>query len=179
MHCHMVTVDMHVHILLLQLYFVVFRVQSWYHCTPEKNCECFSGALPWAVHNVSNAHHFNACCIIAHCHRSPPIDHQNSSSTVEPEDPAVCTKRARMMPDSKIYLPSSDVEEYSGNALIKTIARISNPKGMILYLATGWKLYECLVGFKCRNIYRSDNRPSWWPKDLVFSTVSGTIVYSL
>ena len=53
--------------------------------------------------------------------------------TDQPEDPAVGTKRARMMPGSKIVLPSSDVEEYSGNILRSTIFRIANPKG-IYYL---------------------------------------------
>ncbi len=65
-------------------------------------------------------------------HRSPPVDEQNSASTVEtdqPEDPAVGTKRARMMPGSKIVLPSSNVEEYSGIILRGIISRIVNPKG--------------------------------------------------
>ncbi len=69
-------------------------------------------------------------------HRSPPVDQQNSSSTVEtdqPEHPTAGTKRARMMPDSKIVLPSSDVEEYSGTVLRNTVSRIVNPKGMILF----------------------------------------------
>ena len=60
----------------------------------------------------------HALDIIAH--RSPPVDQQNSASTVEtdqPEDPAVGTKRARMMPDSKKVLPSSDVYEYTETAL--------------------------------------------------------------
>ena len=65
-------------------------------------------------------------------HRSPPVDQQNSASIVEtdqPEDPAVGTKRARMMPGSKIVLPSSNVEEYSGIILRGTISRIVNPEG--------------------------------------------------
>ncbi len=73
------------------------------------------------------------CCIIAH--RSPPVEQQNSASTVEtdqPEDPAVATKRAKMMPGSKIVLPTSDVEEYSGNALCSTISRILNLGGSIM-----------------------------------------------
>ncbi len=74
------------------------------------------------------------CCIIAH--RSPPVDQQNSASTVEtdkPEHPAVGTKRARMMSGSKIVLPSSGVEEYSGTVLRSTVSRIVNPKGIILF----------------------------------------------
>ncbi len=74
------------------------------------------------------------CCIIAH--RSPPVDQQNSASTVEtdqPEDPTVRTKRARMMPGSKIVLPSSDVEEYSGKVLQSTVSLIANPRGTILF----------------------------------------------
>ena len=70
------------------------------------------------------------CCNIAH--RSPPVDQQNSASTVEtgqPEDSAVGTKRARMKPGSKIVLPSFDVEDYSGNILCSTILRIANPEG--------------------------------------------------
>ncbi len=76
----------------------------------------------------------NVCCIIAH--RSPPVDQQNSASTVEtdqPEDPTVGTKKARMSPGSKIVLPSSDVEEYSGTVLQSTVSRIANPKGTILF----------------------------------------------
>ena len=77
----------------------------------------------------------NVCCIIAP-HRLPPVDQQNSASAVEtdqPEDPAVGTKRARMMSGSKIVLPSSDIEEYTGNILVNTASRISKPKGMILF----------------------------------------------
>ncbi len=73
----------------------------------------------------------HVCCIIAH--RSPPVDQQNSASTVEtdqPEDPAVGTKRARMMPGSKIVLPSSDANDYSSAILRNTISRIANPKGI-------------------------------------------------
>ncbi len=100
------------------------------------------------------------CYNLIHAHRSPPVDQQNSASTVEtdqPEHRAVGTKRAgskrarmmpgskrarmmmpgskraRMMPGSKIVLPSSDVKEYSGNILRSTIFRIANPKG-IYYL---------------------------------------------
>ncbi len=74
------------------------------------------------------------CCIIAH--RSPPVDQQNSASTVEtdqPEHRAVGTKRARMMAGSKLVLPSSDVEEYIGAVLRSTVSCIVNPKGMILF----------------------------------------------
>ena len=38
-----------------------------------------------------------------------------------------------MMPGSKIVLPSSDVEEYSGTVLRSTVSRIANPKGIILF----------------------------------------------
>ncbi|XP_064391728.1 uncharacterized protein LOC135339526 isoform X2 [Halichondria panicea] len=81
---------------------------------------------------------------------SPPVE------TDQPEDPAVGTKRARMMSGSKIVLPSSDAEDYFGITLRRTIGCIANPKGR-----------------RSRNIYRSDNRPSWWPKDVAFSTVTG------
>ncbi len=119
-----------------------------------------------------------------HAHRSPPVDQQNSASTVEtdqPEHRAIGTKRARMMPGSKIVLPSSDVEEYSGNILRSTIFRIANPKG-IYYLFdynnyyTGRNFFNFLVGVTGihRNFFlKSDNRPSWWPKDVVFSPVRG------
>ncbi len=66
-------------------------------------------------------------------HRSSPVDQQNSASTVEttdqPEDPTAGTKRARMMPVSKIVLPSSDVEGFSEYSLRRTISRIVNPGG--------------------------------------------------
>ncbi|XP_064391662.1 uncharacterized protein LOC135339482 isoform X3 [Halichondria panicea] len=105
---------------------------------------------------------------------SPRVDQQNSASedeTDQPEDPAVGTKRARMMPGSKIVLPSSDVEEYSGNILQTIISHIGNPKGMILF---SYKLCEFLVGQSGgRNAYASYNRPSWWPKDVVFSCLKG------
>ena len=74
------------------------------------------------------------CCVIAH--RSPPVDQQNSASTVEtdqPEDPAVGTKRARIMPGSKIVLPSSDVDEYAGNILQSLVSHIATSKGGILF----------------------------------------------
>ncbi|XP_064391690.1 uncharacterized protein LOC135339495 [Halichondria panicea] len=88
---------------------------------------------------------------------SPPVDQQNSALTFEtdqPEDPAVGTKRARIMPGSKIVLPSSDVDEYAGNILQNTISRISNYKG--------WG----------KNFYTSDC-PSWWPKDVAFAPMTG------
>ena len=103
-------------------------------CKPEKGCGSFLGEMLWAVHYVSNAHQvtdINVCYIIAH--RSPRVDQQNSASedeTDQPEDPAVGTKRARIMPGSKIVLPSSNVEEYSGKILRDTISHIVNPKGM-------------------------------------------------
>ena len=112
--------------------------QRWYHCCkPEKDFGNFLWEMSWAVHSVSNAHQvtdINVCCIIAH--RSPPVDQQNSASIVEtdqPEVPAVGTKRAKMMPGSKIVLPSSDAEEYSGNILQTAMIRIANSKGMILF----------------------------------------------
>ncbi len=76
-----------------------------------------------------------------------------------------------MMPGSKIVLPSSDVEEYIGNILQSTVSRIAKPKGMILF---SYKLCEFLVGQSGgRNAYTSDNRPSWWPKDVVFCCLKG------
>ncbi|XP_064391689.1 uncharacterized protein LOC135339494 isoform X2 [Halichondria panicea] len=83
---------------------------------------------------------------------SPPVDQQNSALT---EYPAVGTKRARMMPGSKIVFPSSDVKEYSGNILQSVMLRIANSKG--------WG----------KNFYTSDNCPSWWPKDVVFAPMTG------
>ncbi len=65
------------------------------------------------------------CCIIAH--RLSLVDQQNSASAVEtdqPEDPAVGTRMTKMV------LPSSDAEEYSGNILRDTFSRIVNPKGI-------------------------------------------------
>ncbi len=67
-------------------------------------------------------------------HRSPPVD-ASTVETDQPKDPAVGTKRARMMPDSKIVLPSSNVEDYYGKRLRSTIGRIANPEGMILLAA--------------------------------------------
>ncbi len=67
----------------------------------------------------------NVCCIIAH--RSPPVDQQNSVSTVEtdqPEDPAV---------GAKIVLPSSDAREYYMSTVCRVISHIVNPEGMILF----------------------------------------------
>ncbi len=113
---------------LLIVHVGFYGVQSWCHCCkPKENFGSFLGELSRAVHNVSsNAHQFIAS-LLMHCRRSPPIDQQNSASTVEtdqPEDPTAGTKRARMMPGSKIVLPSSDVEEYFGIALCSTISRI-------------------------------------------------------
>ena len=74
------------------------------------------------------------CCVIAH--RSPPVDQQNSTVAVEtnrPEYPAVSTKRGRMMPGSKIVLPSSDVDEYAGNILQSLVSHIATSKGGILF----------------------------------------------
>ncbi len=100
------------------------------------------------------------------------VDQQNSASTVEtdqPENPAVGTKRA-WMSGSKIVLPSSDAEQYNGNILLNTVSSIAKPKGMILF---SYKLCEFLVGLSGRNAYTSDNRPSWWPKDVVFCCLKG------
>ncbi|XP_064391664.1 uncharacterized protein LOC135339483 [Halichondria panicea] len=105
---------------------------------------------------------------------SPPVDQQNSSSTVEtdqPEFPAVGRKRPRIMPGSKIVLPSSNVYEYSGNILQSLISRIANSKGVILF---SYSLNsEFLVGWTGRNVYTSGNRPSWWPKDVAFASMTG------
>ena len=106
-------------------------------------------------------------------HRSPSVDQQNSSSTVEtdqPEDPVVSTK---MMPGSKIVLPSSDAEDYSKEILRNTISRITNPKGIILFSYRPKFVFVFLVGKKGKNIHTSRNCPNWWPKDVVFS-VRGT-----
>ncbi len=72
----------------------------------------------------------NVCCIIAH--RSPPVDQRNSASTIRTDQPAVGTKRA-WMPGSKIILPSSDAEQYTGNVLLNTVSSIAKRKGMILF----------------------------------------------
>ncbi|XP_064391676.1 uncharacterized protein LOC135339487 isoform X2 [Halichondria panicea] len=81
---------------------------------------------------------------------SRPVDQD------QPEDQLIGTKRARRMPRSKIVLPSSDAEEYSGKILRGTISRIVNPDG--------WGR---------GNIYTSDNCPSWWPKDVAFTPATG------
>ncbi len=81
-------------------------------------------------------------------HRSPRVDQQNSASIVEtdqPEDPAVGTKRARMMPSSKIVLPSSDAEEYSGNFLRDTISHSVNPRGMNYVLVSKSSLFSLVA----------------------------------
>ncbi len=100
--------------------------------------------------------------------------------TDQPEDPAVGTKRARMMPGSKIVLPSSDANDYSNAILRNTISRIANPiKVIILYAYnnyTGRNFFDFLVGvtgIHSRELFKSDNCPSWWPKDVVFSPVRG------
>ncbi|XP_064391683.1 uncharacterized protein LOC135339490 isoform X2 [Halichondria panicea] len=90
---------------------------------------------------------------------SPPVDQQNSTVAVEtnrPEYPAVSTKRGRMMPGSKIVLPSSDVDEYAGNILQSLVSHIATSKGC-----------------KGKNIYTSDNCPNWWPKDVAFASMTG------
>ncbi len=61
-------------------------------------------------------------------HRSPLVDQQNSAST-DLKDQLIGTKRARRKPRSKIVLPSSNAEEYSGIILRGIISRIANPKG--------------------------------------------------
>ena len=80
------------------------------------------------------------------------------------------------MADSKIVLPSSNAEEYSGIDLRTIISRIVNPKGTCVYhcsLAAGRRLFEFLVGK--RNFYTSDNCPSWWPKDVAFTAPTGMV----
>ena len=54
-------------------------------------------------------------------HRSPPVDQQNSASTVETDQPEV----------PAVVLPSSDVEDYSEYSLRRTISRIVNPGGSL------------------------------------------------
>ncbi len=113
--------------------------------------------------------------MLHHAHRSPPVDPQNSASTVEtdqPEDPAVGTKRAGMMAGSKIVLPSCDVYEYTGNTLRSTISRIADYKSMILFSYRP-KSFDFLVDWRGRNFYTSANRPSWWPKDVAFYPLLG------
>ncbi len=80
-------------------------------------------------------------------------------------------QRERMMSGSKIVLPNSDVEEYSGAVLCSTVLRIANPEGMILFRYTS---FDSPVGRKDRYFYSSDNRPSWWPKDVAFCSITGT-----
>ncbi len=114
------------------------------------------------------------CCIIAH--RSPPVDQQNSASIVEsdqPEDPAVGTKIAWMMPGSMIILPSSDVEEYSGIALCSTISRILIIGGSnnIEFLWAGCVCTYFFVGLRGLSNKKVYNCPNWWPKDVVFSGI--------
>ena len=47
---------------------------------------------------------------------------------------------------------------------------------MGFYLATV-RNSEFLVGWTGRNVYTSGNRPSWWPKDVAFASMTG-IIYS-
>ncbi len=62
-----------------------------------------------------------------------------------------------MMPGSKIVLPSSDVEEYSGNILRSTIFRIANPKGIRIE-----KHLQCekLLGLAGGNTKKRGNKKS-------------------
>ncbi|XP_064391735.1 uncharacterized protein LOC135339529 isoform X2 [Halichondria panicea] len=90
---------------------------------------------------------------------SPPVDQQNSASTVRTnllKDSLIGTKKAKIMADSKIVLPSSDVNEYTGIALRSTISHIVNPTHV--------------KGGNSKEIYKSENCPSWWPKDVLFSS---------
>ncbi len=118
----------------------ILRVQGhreWYHyCTTEKDYGSFLGEMSGAVYNVRLDSHtltdINVCCIIAH--RSPPVDQQNSASTVETNQ-------------SEVVLPSSDVEDYSESSLRKAISRIVNPRGSLF----GYSKY-----FFDFFVYRSD-----------------------
>ncbi len=79
-----------------------------------------------------------------------------------------------MMPGSKIVLPSSNAEEYSGGILRGTISRIVNPKGTCVYDCLAMyrtKFIDNLVGQSNRNFFTRDNSPSWWPKDVAFSNL--------
>ena len=48
---------------------------------------------------------------------------------------------------------------------------------MGFYLATV-RNSEFLVGWTGRNVYTSGNRPSWWPKDVAFASMTGIILTS-
>ncbi len=67
---------------------------------------------------------FSISCTVMHIH--PPTFELCSYRSCMPSlllYAPVDTKRARMMPGSKIVLPSSDVEEYTGNILQSTVSR--------------------------------------------------------
>ena len=176
---------------------------SWRNVRSSTQCKCGIATLLQILKCVLNRRYLNT--VLRCTCRSPPVDQQNSASTVasfpgrvvskitlgngneatstvetdQPEDPAVVTKRvgtkrARMMPGEKIVLPSSDVYEYTGNILQGTISRVLNCEGMIL-LAIGRNFFAFLVGLRG---YASSNRPSWWPKDVAFSPLSGMLVRS-
>ncbi len=91
-----------------------------------------------------------------------------------------------MMPGSRIVIiPSSDVGEYSRNMLRNTISHIVNPTRKLLitppscYRAKHSLDYYYTTDAKgggSREIYKSENCPSWWPKDVLFS--SAGIIYS-
>ncbi len=89
------------------------------------------------------------------------------------------------MPGSKIVLPSSDAEDYSRTFLHSIIRRIVNPTSKLLIpYRTRYRLKMFLTtsdatGVGSREIYRSDNCPSWWPEDMVFSPVKGQKAHSL
>ncbi len=106
-------------------------------------------------------------------HRSPPVD--------QPEDPTVGIKRARMMPRSKIVLPSSDAKDYTRQILRNTISHIVNPTGKLLIPSnthckyrTNLAILAGACGIVSREIFRSENCPSWWPKDVAFTPVAGS-----
>ncbi len=87
-----------------------------------------------------------------------------------------------MMAGSKIVLPSSDVEEYFEVNLRQVISRIVNPQGSILFgYSTNISLtsFAGLSGLASKKVYASDNCPSWWPKDVAFVPVIGTLILTV
>ncbi len=149
-------------LIIMHVILCVFRTRGhheWCHCsTAENRFGSFLGEMSWAVHNVSvDSHAYGSVRHYLHLHRvhrSPPVDQQNSSTTVDtdqPEDPTVGTKRARMMPGSKIVLPSSVAEEYSAKALVSTISRIVNPRSKFrLYFVLATELLDYLQIWRVR-----------------------------
>ena len=84
------------------------------------------------------------------------------------------------MPGSKIVLPSSNVDDYTAIDLHSTVSRILNPTSKLLitspscYRAKNYldSLADAKGG---KEIYKSENCPSWWPNDVLFSPVLGII----